>query len=148
MEPGAQMEKNHQGDDTRLSEGDEGYAAFNMPWTLSMNYSLRVSRGKFNEEKKLYAHKISQSINVTGNLSLTPNWKVSISSGYSFDEKKLSQTSIGITRDLHCWSMNFNLVPVGAYKSYSFNIAASSSILRDLKYNQSNSPRDNGRRKY
>ncbi|MCQ2237130.1 MAG: LPS-assembly protein LptD [Bacteroidales bacterium] len=148
MEPGAQMEKNHQGDDTRLSEGDDGYAAFNMPWSLSMNYSLRVSRGKFNKETKMYAHKISQTINVSGNLSLTPNWKVSVSSGYSFDEKKLSQTSIGITRDLHCWSMNFNLVPVGAYKSYSFNIAASSSILRDLKYNQSNSPRDNGRRKY
>lgn len=145
MEPGAQMEKNRQGDDNRLSEGNDGYAAFNMPWSISLSYSLRVSRGTFHPETKLYSHKISQSVNFSGNLTLTPKWKISVSSGYSFDEKKLSQTSIGITRDLHCWSMNFNLVPTGLYKSYSFNIAVNSSILRDLKYNQSNSPRDNGR---
>lgn len=145
MEPGAQMERNKQGDDTRLSQGDDGYAAFNMPWSININYSLRVVRGKFNPETALYSHKISQSVNFSGNLTLTPKWKFTVSSGYSFDEKKLSQTSVGITRDLHCWSMNFNLVPTGKYKSYSFNIAVNSSILRDLKYNQSNSPRDNGR---
>lgn len=145
MEAGAQMERNHQGDDTRLSEGDDGYAAFDMPWSLSFNYSLRVNPGKFNPETCRYSHKISQTVNVNGNISITPKWKVSVSSGYSFDQKKLSQTSIGITRDLHCWSMNFNLVPTGKYKSYSFNIAVNSSILRDLKYTQSNSPRDNGR---
>ena len=39
--------------------------------------------------------------------------------------------------------MNFNMVPVGTYKSYSFCIQISSSILQDFKYEQSSSPRDN-----
>lgn len=144
---GAQMEKNKQGDDTRLEKGDEGYAAFDMSWSISANYNLRVVQGKFNPKTGLYKHRLSHSVNLSGNITLTPKWKISISSGYSFDEKKMSQTSIGITRDLHCWTMNFNCVPFGTYQSYNFNIAISSSILRDLKYQQSNSPRDNGKYK-
>ena len=141
---GAQIPKDQQ--NSTVEKDNDGYAEFSMPWSLSINYSLRVSQNKFNPETCLYSHKIVQSINLSGNISLTPKWKISMSSGYSFDEKKLSQTSFGITRDLHCWTMNFNCVPVGTYKSYSFNIAISSSILRDLKYQQSNSPRDNGYR--
>ncbi|MBR6250481.1 MAG: LPS-assembly protein LptD [Bacteroidales bacterium] len=144
IEEGAQMPHNDQTQDTRLDKGDSGYAEFSMPWSLSFNYSLRVSQNKFNPKTCLYSHKVTQSLNVSGNISPTPKWKFSITTGYSFDEHKLSQTSIGITRDLHCWNMNFNMVPVGAYKSYSFSIAISSSLLQDLKYQQSSSPRDNG----
>lgn len=143
LQPGAQMPHNTQDDDTSLSVDDEGYAQFTMPWSISLNYSLSVSQKKFNPETCSYSHKITSSVNVNGNISLTPKWKMSMSTGYSFDEKKLSTTNFGITRDLHCWSMNFNMVPIGKYKSYSFTIAVSSSILQDLKYQQSNSPRDN-----
>lgn len=142
--PGAQMPDEMEGKGA-ASVGDDGYVAFNMPWTLSINYSLRVSQGKFHPEDCTYAYNVSQSINMNASLSLTEKWKMSVSSGYSFDEHKLSQTSIGITRDLHCWSMSFNVVPTGLYKSYSFNIAVNSSILQDLKYQQNSSPRDNGR---
>ena len=142
-EPGAQMDKNQKEAEAQVT--DDGYVAFNMPWSLSINYSLRVSQGKFKPLTASYDYNISQSINFNASLSLTQKWKFSLSSGYSFDEHKLSQTSIGITRDLHCWSMSFNVVPTGLYKSYSFNIAVNSSILRDLKYEQHNSPRDNGR---
>ncbi len=142
-EPGAQMP-----DDMKTQEttpGDDGYVAFNMPWSLSINYSLRVSQGTFKPETCSYDYNVSQSINANASLSLTQKWRLSVSTGYSFDEHKMSQTSIGITRDLHCWTMSFNVVPTGLYKSYSFNIAVSSSILQDLKYDQHSSPRDNGR---
>lgn len=141
--PGAQMDPNAKESNGRVT--DDGYVAFDMPWSLSINYSLRVSQGKFHPETTSYDYNISQSINVNATLSLTQKWKFSLSSGYSFDDHKLSQTSIGITRDLHCWTMGFSIVPTGLYKSYSFNISASSSILRDLKYDQHNSPRDNGK---
>lgn len=141
-EAGAQMDKDLKADNSLT---DEGYAAFDMPWSLSLNYSLRVSQGTFKPETCSYVYNVSQSLNVSGSLALTSKWKFSVSTGYSFDEHKLSQTSIGITRDLHCWSMAFNVVPVGLYKSYSFNISVSSSMLRDLKYEQNSSPRDNGR---
>ena len=144
-QPGAQMDPETQGGTDGEDGDNDGYAKFDMPWSLSFNYSLNVSQGTFDAERCKYKYKVSSSLNMNASLSLTQKWKFSLSSGYSFDEKKLSQTSIGITRDLHCWTMSFNVVPVGLYKSYSFNIAVSSSILRDLKYDQSSSPRDNGR---
>ncbi len=143
--PGAQVENPKSSSTEDHSNEADGYAKFDMPWSISFNYSLSVSQGTFDAEKCKYGLKVTSSINANASISLTDKWKFSISSGYSFDEKKLSQTSLGITRDLHCWSMNFNVVPVGLYKSYSFNISCSSSILRDLKFDQSSSPRDNGR---
>ncbi|MBP5365749.1 MAG: LPS-assembly protein LptD [Bacteroidales bacterium] len=147
MQPGAQIPKDQQNNDEKTAEGNDGYVKFSMPWSLSINFSMNVRQDKFNPETCSYKLKFSSNVNVSGNISLTPKWKISASSGYSFDEKKISQTSIGVTRDLHCWSMSFNIVPTGAYKSYNFNIAISSSILKDLKYEQSNSPRDNGYRR-
>lgn len=140
LKPGAQMDNVPA---SAMAADDDGYATFTMPWSLSLNYSLQVSQGKFNPATCRYAHKVTSSVNVNGNVALTPKWRLSMSTGYSFDEKKLSTTSFGITRDLHCWSMNFNMVPVGTYKSYSFCIQISSSILQDFKYEQSSSPRDN-----
>lgn len=144
-EPGAQLDENVRRD-SEVTVDDEGYAKFDMPWSLSFNYSLRVATDKYVPELCKYTYRVSQSLNVNGSLALTPKWRFSFSTGYSFDEHKLSQTSIGITRDIHCWSMSFNIVPIGAYKSYSFNISCSASMLRDLKYEQHNSPRDRGYR--
>ncbi|MCU4175955.1 putative LPS assembly protein LptD [Carboxylicivirga sp. N1Y90] len=128
---------------TNLFMGDDGYAEFSMPWTISVNYSLRLSRDGFNKEKMDYDMKVTSDVNLNGNVSLTPKWKVNFSTGYSFDMKTLAHTNLGVSRDLHCWSMNFNIVPVGRYKSYFFTIRVNSSMLQDLKYEKRNSPRDN-----
>lgn len=126
-----------------LQVDDDGYAVFSMPWSISLNYSMRVSKGRFDALRKEYRYVVGSDVNVTGNIALTPKWKVSVSSGYSFDQRAISQTNIGITRDLHCWSMRFNMVPVGRYKSYFFSINVNSSMLQDLKYEKRNSPYNN-----
>ena len=61
---------------------------------------------------------------------------------YDFDTHKISYMTCNITRDLHCWQMTASFVPVGPYKSYTFNIAVSSSLLKDLKWRQSSNYRD------
>ncbi len=128
-----------------LIQGDDGYADFSIPWNISFNYSLRLTqdRTSFNEAKMDYDFKVTSDLNFNGNFSLTPKWKVNFSSGYSLDAKELAHTNIGISRDLHCWSMNFSLVPIGRYKSYFFTIRVNSSMLQDLKYEKRNSVRDN-----
>jgi len=133
-----------EGSNASFSMGDDGYAKFEIPWNISLNYSFRLSRGTFNKEKMDYDFKVTSDINLNGNVSLTPKWRINFSSGYSFDLKEIAHTNIGISRDLHCWSMNFNLVPVGRYKSYFFTIRVNSSMLQDLKYEKRNHPRDNG----
>ncbi|MGM0375682.1 MAG: putative LPS assembly protein LptD [Bacteroidota bacterium] len=119
------------------------YADFSIPWNVSLNYNMRIVQDKFNEERKAFNKKFTADISLNGNLELTPKWSFNFSSGYNLDRKELSHTNVRINRDLHCWSMSFNLVPVGSYKSYFFTIAVNSSMLRDLKYEKRSHARDN-----
>ena len=126
-------------------EGDEGYVKYEIPWNMNISYSMRYVQDmtSFNKERMSYNHKLTADINISGRITLTKKWNISISTGYNIENKEISHTSIGVTRDLHCWNMSFNLIPVGRYKSYFFNIGVNSSMLRDLKYDKRSSPRDN-----
>ena len=48
--------------------------------------------------------------------------------------KKLTYTTIDVYRDLHCWEMLFNWIPLGYHQSYTLTIRVKASELRDLKY--------------
>ncbi len=119
------------------------YASFSMPWNLSLNYNMRIVQDKFNEEKMDFDKKFTADVSLNGNIQLTSKWSVNFSTGYNLDRKEISHTNVRINRNLHCWSMSFNLVPVGAYKSYFFTIGVNSSMLRDLKYEKRSHARDN-----
>ena len=73
-------------------------------------------------------------MNFSANLNLLKKWKVGISSGYDFDRNDLSYTSINLYRDLHCWELIFNLIPLGYQRSYHFTLRVKADILSDLKF--------------
>lgn len=128
--------------DKKMVKGDDGYAKFAIPWTLSLNYSFRLIQDKFNKSTMTYDLKPTSDLNCNGTIDLTKKWKIGFSSGYNFEYKEFTQTNVNITKDLHCWTMSFNLVPTGAYKSFFFTIRVNSSMLQDLKYEKRSSPRD------
>ena len=109
------------------------YADFSMPWNLSFNYTLSyVSTyvaAQFN-----YKSEVIQTLGISGNVELTHNWKIAVSTGYDFVNKGISYTSVDIYRDLHCWEMRFNWVPFGYYKSWNFIINIKAASLKDVKY--------------
>jgi lipopolysaccharide assembly outer membrane protein LptD (OstA) len=133
---------------TQMTATKDGYAQFTMPWNISLNYSMNITQGDFDKEQMAYKRELSADVSLNGSLELTPKWSLTFSSGYNLDEKELSHTNLRITRNLHCWNMSFNLVPVGTYKSYFFTIAVNSSLLKDLKYEKRNSARDNSSYSY
>ncbi len=113
------------------------YVDFNVPWNFNVRYNFNLSRPT--PERK----NITQTLSFSGNISLTPKWKISMSSGYDFESHKLSYTSVNIHRDLHCWEMRISFIPIGFRRSYSFQINVLSSVLRDLKYEKRQSWYDN-----
>lgn len=117
---------------------DDGYQPFSLPWSLSFNYSLGIGYDfqKFNPKSMEYKYKLNQNLSVSGNINLTQNWSMNMSTSWDFDQSKLAFMNLGITRNLHCWSMSANIVPVGNWKSYNFSIAVNSSLLKDLKYDK------------
>ena len=122
--------------------GSDGYAKWELPWSLSVNYSINYSYGAFNKKKMEYDGRITQNLSSSGNIRPTPNWNFTFSASYNFDTHKLAYMNCNITRDLHCFQMSASFVPVGPYKSYNFHIAVKSSLLSDLKYDKRSSTRN------
>lgn len=116
----------------------DGYAVWEFPWSLSVNYSVNYSYGSFNKKKLEYNGKWTQNLSFSGNLRPTKNWSLNFSASYDFDAKKIAYMNCSISRDLHCFTMSTSFVPVGPYKSYNFHIAVKSSLLSDLKYDKRN----------
>jgi len=128
-------------DDTASEESDtqfgaDGYAIWEVPWSLSINYSVNYGYGSFNKKKMEYNGRFTQNLSFSGNINFTKNWSFNFSASYDFDAKKIAYMNCNITRDLHCWSMSASFVPVGPYKSYNFHISVKSSLLQDLKYDK------------
>ena len=106
----------------------DDYVDFDVPWNISISYNLTYSK-----PSPYKSPTISQIINFSGDLSLTPKWKLTFQSGYDIKNKEVTSTSFSVTRDLHCWEMTFNCMPFGQHQSYNFEIHVRSSLLRDLK---------------
>ena len=118
------------------------YADFSVPWNLSLNYTLSYV-STFVAAQYNMQNDFVQTLSVSGNINLTQNWRVAVSTGYDFVNKGMSYTSIDIYRDLHCWEMRFNWVPFGYYKSWNFQINIKASALRDIKYEKRQTYQDN-----
>ena len=84
-----------------------------------------------------------QSITLSANVSLTPNWRLAMSTGYDISNKGMSYTTVDIYRDLHCWEMRFSWVPFGYYKSWFFQINIKADALRDVKYEKKKNYQEN-----
>ncbi|MEI8203273.1 MAG: putative LPS assembly protein LptD [Bacteroidota bacterium] len=109
---------------------DEGY--LNAPWNIFISYSFqRLTSVKGYQEQKTYT--VVQSLSLRGEINLTKKWKISATTIYDFKQGMFPYASVDIYRDLHCWEMKLNWIPVGFRKSWNFQINVKSSVLQDLK---------------
>ena len=122
---------------------EDGYMAFSLPWSLSFGYGITMRENtdvsKFNYKTMRYPFKFTQNLNISGNLRLSDGWNISFSSGYDFDNKKISMTTASLSRDLHCFNMSCSVV-LAPYASYNFSFRCNASTLTDaLKYDKRSS---------
>ncbi|MDF2479070.1 MAG: hypothetical protein K0S24_4553 [Sphingobacterium sp.] len=116
----------------RISSDPNAFVDFNIPWNLAASFSFNMSKF-FNTSTRRMDNQITSTLNLHGDFSVTPKWKVTFQSGYDFKQKEVVMTSFNIYRDLHCWDMSFGWMPFGRYRSYNVTIRAKASILQDLK---------------
>ena len=121
----------------------QAYYDFSIPWNLGFNYVISYSAQYTNNGTTGYKKNVSQTIGVNGSVNITPKTGITFTSGFDIQNRKLTTTSISITRDLHCWQMSFVWIPFGTHRSWSFNIGVKASSLADLKYDKSQSMYDN-----
>ena len=106
----------------------------NIPWSINLKHSFTYANNR--EQRQIS----NNSLMASANVSLTPKWKVNISSGYDFKNKGITFTNLGIDRDLDSWNMNISWTPFGNRESWFFFIGVKSGILRDLKYEKRREP--------
>ena len=119
----------------------------NAPWSLNFSYSFNYSKSYsyMSTTKELVTNrKFTQTLNISGNVKLTPRMSIQATTGFDFMAMQVTSTQISATYDLHCFNIAISWVPMGMYKSYSFRIAANASALADLlRFKKSESYMDN-----
>lgn len=105
-----------------------------LPWHLNLSYSFNYSNDRRQNEVT------SHSITFSGDIELTPKWKVGFNSGYDLKNPGFAYTRLMFNRDLDSWRMSFSWIPFGKRTSYNFYIGVKSSVLSDIKYDKHRPP--------
>lgn len=120
------------------------YVDWSTPWSLTLSYNLSYTTNvAYAAAVGIPTHRVVQTLNINGDISITPKWKFTFSTGWDFTNHGLSYTNLSVYRDLHCWEMRFNWIPIGSYKSWNFTINVKAQALKDLKLTKKKDYRDN-----
>lgn len=98
-----------------------------IPWSANVSYNYNYSKPGIANARR------TQTVQIRGQMQLTDKMRVQASTNYDIQELKLSYTTLDIYRDLGCWELAFNIIPLGNRKSYSFSVNIKPQILKDLK---------------
>ena len=126
--------------DRRMNEGNSApapkYPSYRskIPWDLKLAYSLTYNNSRNQSDFT------NNSLMFSGNVDLTPMWKVGLSSGYDFNGKGFTYTQLRFNRDLKSWRLNFSWVPFSDRASWNFFIGIKSGLLSDIKYEKQSEP--------
>ena len=99
----------------QISRNANAFVDFNVPWNVSFFYNFNYSNT--GEMKQ-----VVQTINTSGDFSVTPKWKVQFNTGYDFQNNDIALTTFSIYRDLHCWDMAISWIPFGPVQRYSVDL--------------------------
>jgi len=123
------------------------YTNPNSPWSLNFSASFNCNRNysvNKTTSRLESIYNFTTTLQVSGNIKITPKLSVNASGGFDFMAMKITTTQFSATYDLHCFNISVSWVPTGMYKSYSFRIAANASALADLlRFKKSSSYWDN-----
>lgn len=108
------------------------YIDFNIPWNLNFNYNYDyIAPHKLIPNLTLMQPR--HSVSMSGDVSVTKNWKVAGNLVLDPSTMSLQYVSMDLYRDLHCWDMRVNIIPFGERRGFNFALQAKSALLKDLK---------------
>jgi hypothetical protein len=128
-----------QGDQQRLLEymqqNPNEFVDFNIQWQLNLSYSLSFF-SRLRPDYSGYDREFNSGVNLAGSFNLTPKWKLSGSASIDMTRGDVQYLTMSINRDLHCWQIAINVIPVGFTRSFNFTISPKASLLQDLRINR------------
>ena len=98
------------------------------------NYFLRYSKSY--QIPLGFVSTFSQGATFGGTLGITKKWQAAVNGSYNITQGKLTQVSLSLSRDLHCWQMSIAVSQSPLSRFFSINISPKSSLLHDLRVNR------------
>lgn len=116
------------------------YYDFNIPWRVQASYTFNVSASRTPDQLR-DTLLLTQTLSFSGDINLTPNWKVAVNSGFDFRAKQITLTNVQVMRNLHCWELSFNWTawPL-QYQQFAIELRIKSAMLKDLKLTRRQNP--------
>ena len=109
------------------------YTNPDVPWSLNLSYSFSCGfQYKMEDGELVKTNRITQTLQASGNVKLTPRLSINASSGFDLQAMQITTTQFSFTYDLHCFNISVSWVPTGTWASYQFRIAANASALADI----------------
>ena len=125
------------GDEPQEEKEFAGFYKSELPWNLQIQYN--ITYGNASRENKI----VSNSLMLSGDLQLTPKWRIGGNSGYDFANNGIVFTTLRFERDLLSWRMDFNWTPIGVTQ-WGFFIGIKAGILSDIKWDKRKIPDNSG----
>lgn len=106
-----------------------GYLDFSAPWSFALDLTASHRPGQPGTDDD----QTTATLGLTGlNARLTPSWSLTGSTGLDLTTREITQTAIGLRRDLHCWELAIDWQPIGVTRGFGFSIYVKSGLLRDF----------------
>ena len=105
-----------------------GYVDTAAPWSFSLDVTVSHTPAVGPLDARTTA---TLSVNQF-NVRLTPLWSMTGSTGLDLTTGEPTTTSVGLTRDLHCWEMQISWQPIGLVRGFGVSLYVKSGYLRDL----------------
>ena len=133
LDPDRKKSRDAAKEDASKDVDEDGYLKFQLPWSLTVSYGVSMrenTSAKINPKRMRYPYRFNQTLNFSGNVRIAEGWNINFSSGYDFNYKKLSMTTVSLARDLHCFTMSCSMV-ISPYTSFNFLFACKAGTLTD-----------------
>ena len=107
---------------------------YKIPWDFRMAYTITYANDR--RQNEIASH----SIMFSGNVELSPRWRVGASSGYDIKNSGFTYTQLRFERDLESWMMNFTWEPFSYGGTWFFFVGIRASMFSDIKYDKRRVP--------
>jgi len=129
----AQIEPNWNSDFNYFLLHPEFIVNYNIPWKVSLSHIYTINANTNITSLNPDRTRKIQTLMLNGDLSFTKRWKLASTINFDLQESMITNARFALSRDLHCWSLAFNWIPIGTNKSFLFSLRSTSALFKDAK---------------
>lgn len=108
---------------------------FEIPWKINLSHTFSYGLNTTPAQYVVKHYKTNNTLTISGDVSVSENWKIMATTYFDAQAGKVTNTNLSLHRNIHCWNMQFNWVPIGTNKSFTIAIRGNSAMLSNVNFN-------------